>query len=103
MNGKADKEAQLVWAAGEFVALPALPFILSGTPKGQLAAAAFLCLLSLAKQRKWAAAGPPPASLHGETKGLHHRRAQRETQHGFPRGGHPPAREWRIAGLPTKG
>jgi hypothetical protein len=33
-------------------ALPALPLEISGTPQGQLAAVAFLCLLSLAKQRK---------------------------------------------------
>jgi hypothetical protein len=37
---------------GRVISLPALPFAFSGTPKGQFAAVAFLCLLSLAKQRK---------------------------------------------------
>jgi hypothetical protein len=37
---------------GRVISLPALPLAFSGTPKGQFAAVAFLCLLSLAKQRK---------------------------------------------------
>jgi hypothetical protein len=37
---------------GRVISLPALPIAFSGTPKGQFAAVAFLCLLSLAKQRK---------------------------------------------------
>jgi hypothetical protein len=37
---------------GRVISLPALPLAFSGTPQGQFAAVAFLCLLSLAKQRK---------------------------------------------------
>ena len=37
-----------------------------GTPKGQRLAVAFFCFLFLAKQEKGVAAGPLPATNHGE-------------------------------------
>jgi hypothetical protein len=46
------KKRNLSEPAGEFVSLPALSPVLLGTPQGQRLAVAFLCLLSLAKQRK---------------------------------------------------
>jgi hypothetical protein len=36
----------------EFVSLPALPSVFSGTPRGSDCAVAFFCLLFLAKQEK---------------------------------------------------
>ena len=51
MLGKADKEAQLSEPQASS-ALPDFPSIFSGTPQGLRTRVAFLCLLSLAKQRK---------------------------------------------------
>jgi hypothetical protein len=53
MNGKVEKEARMSEPEGRVAALPTLPLIFLGTPEGSSGlAVAFLCLLSLARQRK---------------------------------------------------